>query len=434
MSYFAESIDLFRDYLMLNEAYVGKTPTLEAIEKKIGEARPNIKYTAANNTMKEILEVNRLFEKQFGMDICAIKIYPSDYPNAYTQVLATNFDIAENVVLHNMITADKTNGYRFKKDNGFCILLNISSSLISDPNYTDAEIVAILLHELGHNFADCIYDDIEFANQQMMIGYKKVLIFYAILLACTIVGIPKAISLLKQLKTYNNSNKYKSEKKNQKVGKGKLSALFSSIGAKVTDLNTITNEILTRIFGANIIKRYKRNLDIAGVPDKARKSLGRQNEVIADKFAGIYGYGPDQATALLKLESTPMPGAKVVSKLGKFGKRMNEKYDEVTRDINNYDVHPQVIQRIFEEIKLLENELKKEDLDPKVKKMIQDQLNQLKQILEDATTVTKEMSKSQEAQTLYNQFIRNQCPDSVEKEIEDKIEKALDDALENKRK
>jgi hypothetical protein len=424
---------MYRDFLMLNEAYVGKTPTLEEIEKKLAIVRPKIKYSAANNTLKEILEINRLFEKQFGMDVFALKIYPSDYPNAFTRVIATNFDIAENEILHNMVTADATNGYRFKEGNNFCIILNISSSLIADPKYTDAEIVAVLLHELGHNFADCIYGDIEFDNREMMISYKKMLIFYAILLSCTIIGIPKAITLLKQLKTYNNASTNKMEKRNQKVGKGKLSAWLASIGARGKDLAILSNEILNIIFGTGRIKTYKRMADISGIPDKAKKSLGRQNEVIADKFAGIYGYGPDQATALIKLENSPTKAVKIVNKLGEFGKRMNQKYDDAVRDMHKYDVHPQVIQRIYEEIKLLENELKKEDLDPKLKEVIQSQLDQLKQILEDATTVSKEMSKSQEAQNVYNKFINKECPDAVEQEIEDKIEQALDDVLNGKK-
>jgi hypothetical protein len=83
----------------------------------------------------------------------------------------------------------------------------------------------------------------------------------------------------------------------------------------------------------------------------------------------------------------------------------------------------------MEEIKLLENELKKEDLDPKVKKVIQDQLNQLRDTIKLATTVKEEMSKREKAQTLYNQYMANECPDAVDKEIEDKIEDALDKVL-----
>ena len=415
----------------VNEAYVGKTPTLEKMEQKIGEMRAKLKYSGANSTLKETLEVNRLFEEQFGMEVFGLKIIPASYINAYTMVIANRFDIAQYEDMPSMVEANPNTGYRFKDGNNFCVVAYITTQLIMDPNYTDAEILAILLHELGHNFADCIYDDINLANKEMMNNYRTAMIQVIIMLAISIVGLPMAVGLfvryIKELKELNNKNKRKEEKKTQKIGKGKLSAFIRSIKAKANGISELISGILFRLSGG--IHAWKRSMEIHGDKDKARKSLGRQNEVIADKFAGIYGYGPDLATALLKLEATPSASEKAVDKLGKFGKDINDKYAEAMLDINDYDVHPQVIQRIMEEIKLLENELKKEDLDPKVKKVIQDQLNQLRDIIKLATTVKEEMNKREKTRTLYNQYMANECPDAVDKEIEDKIEEALDKVL-----
>ena len=44
------------------------------------------------------------------------------------------------------------------------------------------------------------------------------------------------------------------------------------------------------------------------------------------------------------------------------------------------------------------------------------------------------MTESEEAQALYNAYIMNECPDSVDQEIEDKIEKSLEEALNGKKK
>ena len=418
------SLTEYRDSLMINEAYVGKTPTLLEIENKIGEARAKIKYSGANNTLKEVLEINRLFEKQFGMEIFALKIYPSDIANAYTMVLARNFDIAEEEILHNMIEANAQTGYRFKPDNGFCIIMNIASSLITDPQYTNGEILAILLHELGHNFADCIYKDIEIANRDMMLATKRFLLFYIIIFALC-----GRFDLVKLYLSLYNRKKRRKEKRGQKVGKGKIAAFIGSLRARGADLGALIDGVLARLSGGRNIAMYKRMADSAGTKKEARKSLDRQNEIIADKFAGIYGYGPEQATALLKLTNTTSKAAKIVNKLGKFGRNMNDAFDKEMLDINDYDCHPQVIQRIMEEVKLIENELKREDIDPKVKELLQSQLDELKAILESATTVSDEMTDKEKAQAEYNKYILNQNPDSVDKEIEDKIEKALNDAL-----
>lgn len=434
MSYFGENIYQYRDYLMLNEAFVGKTPILEEIEKKLGELRPKLKYHGANNTMKEVLELNRLFEKQFGMDLFALDIYPSDYPNGYTYPIAINFDVAEEVILHNMIVADRNNGYRFKPHNNFCVIVAIATKLIMDQNYTDEEIVACFLHEIGHNFADCIYDKIEFDNNSMMIAYKKSVILTSILLACTIIGIPLAIKNLNSLKKFNNARKYRIEKnKRSKIGKGKFGAFIKAVKASVNDKLDMVSQILYRLSGSYKLAKGMRYASIDGAEDYYKKSIDRQNEVFADKFAAVYGYGPAHASLLLKMDKYKTSAEIAVSKLGKFGEKINEEYDNLWREINKFDVHPQNIQRVLEKIKLLENELKKEDIEPKVKEVIEKQLQQLRDILDDATTVTKEMSKSEKAQTLYNQYIRNECPDAIEDDLEEAIEKALDDALDNKK-
>ena len=253
MSMYGNDIFYYRDYLMLNEAFVGKTPILEDIEKKIGEARKKIKYYSANNTLKEVLEINRLFEKQFGMEVYALQIYPSNTVNAYTQVLAANFDIAEDIIMHDWVEANSSMGYRFKKDNNFCILVNIATSLICDEQYTDEEIVAILLHELGHNFADCIYDDIELANRNMMIAYKKYLIYIVIIGAILSVisfGLfaPTFINSLLNLtgKKFNNEKKNNDQtKKQSREGSGMFAGLIEGINAKIHDINNFIGEFIS---------------------------------------------------------------------------------------------------------------------------------------------------------------------------------------------
>lgn len=423
----------YKIFLILNEAYVGKTPILEAIENKIGELRKKVKYSNANDTLKETLEINRLFEKQFGMNTFALHIYPSDFVNGFTHVIANNFDIAAEVTMHDMVEANATDGYRFKEGNGFVIIINLASQLFTDPQYTNAEILAVMLHELGHNFADAIYDEIEYANKSMMNAYYKYLVHMVTLYAITIVGIPTAIKIKKMLKEYTNRNRQKVEKKSQVVGKGKIKALFNSINAKTGDFFWIIKGILTRLQGGSTIAKRKRSHNIGNdsqLPQvKKAKSLQKQNEVIADKFAGIYGYGPDQASVLLKMEYTPSPSAKFMSKLGKKAQDLSDQYDKECLDLHKFDEHPQLIQRIMTEITLLKNELKNDNADPKLKKVIKDQITQLEEVLKMATVVTNEMSKSQEAQTIYNQFIKDTCPDALEKEIEDKIEKALNDIL-----
>jgi uncharacterized coiled-coil DUF342 family protein len=121
------------------------------------------------------------------------------------------------------------------------------------------------------------------------------------------------------------------------------------------------------------------------------------------------------------------PAAKFVDKLP-GGKEKNKKFDELWIDADKFDEHPHYIQRINEEIKVLEYELKK-GCDPKYEAMIKEQIAQLEKLINDATTIMKRFNQDQKAQALYNAYINQQEPDAVDAEIEDRINDALDALL-----
>ena len=110
----------------------------------------------------------------------------------------------------------------------------------------------------------------------------------------------------------------------------------------------------------------------------------------------------------------------------KKDKENNLKYEKVNMQIHRYDIHPQTIQRINEELKLLKREIEKDDVDPKLKKVMLEQVKQLEDILKDATTTYEKIDKNTEARKLYNEYINDKYPDAVNDDIEEKIEECLD--------
>ena len=119
----------------------------------------------------------------------------------------------------------------------------------------------------------------------------------------------------------------------------------------------------------------------------------------------------------------------IETKGNKEQKKANSKYQKAIAKINFYDIHPQSIQRVNEELKLLKRELAKEDLDPKVKEILEEQISQLEEKLKEFTTTSKKLSKNDNAQRLFNAYINDEFPDAVSEEIEEKIEEALDKLL-----
>ena len=162
---------------LLNEAYIGKTPLLIEVEKKIHEYRSKKDLSIYNcsSTSKEILDINRLIEKQFGMEIFALKILPTEAIDAYNLPVSCRFDM-EKENMRDYVEGNIKTGYRFRKNNGLCCIVCLSYGFMVDKRYTDAQIVACILHEIGHNFGDCLYDELRVYNKAIIKEYKASLI------------------------------------------------------------------------------------------------------------------------------------------------------------------------------------------------------------------------------------------------------------------
>ena len=423
MSVYCNNIIDYKN-MIITEAYFGKTPILLEIEKQIGVIRSNLNKYSDINRSEEVLKLNRLFEKQFGMEIFSLHVEKNNTINAYTIPVATRFDIAFNDNLSKKIEANQKDGYRFKPGNNLCIICNIYLGLLNCKDITDAEILAVILHELGHNFADAIYADIDVANKASAKARVQLMIYLCIISLG--LEIPAMVAVY-----IGNTNKY-NKKIESKTKKRKVGGFFSGIMATCSDFGSYVNEVISRLGMGTGIRAYKRQAEISGEDKKVKKSLSRQNEVIADKFAGIYGYGPEQASVLMKMEKQVSKAEKFVDKIPLIGKLANESFNDAFSDIYKFDCHPHVIQRLNEEIKTLKYELDKSDLDPKLLKAIKEQIKELEKLRDEATKINNKLPKDEQERAALFANINKMDPDAVDEEIEDRINKAFDIWLEEK--
>ena len=426
----AEIEALYEQYLeVVNEAYVGKTDTLLEIEKQIGIVRSKLSKFRDMDGSKEVQQLNRLFEKQFGMKVFALQIDPSDTVNAYTMVIVKNFDIAKMKNLRKYVTADRTYGFRFTPDNIFCITACIYFGLLGNEKLTDGEILGILLHEIGHNFADFIDNKIRIANVDMMKSFTAFVILRAIF--------SLGLSLIVDLPLYkllSNKNKTKEAEKTTKKGEKKIAGFFQGLASKIGGFFETISSVVSKYNPINYLlaRLDKLGWDNEYNRDAATKSLGRRNEVIADKFAAVYGYGPELGSALTKMEGINSKSYQVIDKLP-GGKAINDKWEELYRNINEFDVHPYNIQRINECIKLLEDELNQKSMDPKMKGVIKQQIADLKKLIDDCCN-DKDKDEREKKRALYNAYVAKELPDAVTDKIEEEITKEFNEAMEEQDK
>lgn len=418
---------------IVNEAYIGKTPVLEEIEDLISQIRGKINRYKDFDRMKEVQALNRLFEKQFGMDVFALHMIPENVMNAYTCVIARNFDVYRRKNFSDYLVADRKDGFRFRSDNNFCIIANVYYGLFTNPDLTDGEILAIILHEIGHNFADFLDDNIRLANQYIMDSWMATNIAQIIIdaIQLNIIGVIGDISnVIQGLTMMNNFKKNKMEKINQKGKERTISPTLKGLSGKTSDFFGTCANILYKYniitLGFKGIGKLFRKPFENFLKKSAKQSVDRRNEIIADKFATVYGYGPELTTGLQKMSSYKSKDYTIIDKLP-FGKKFNEAWDKLYLDINEFDCHPHDIQRANECIKTLKDELEQEDMDPKLKSVIYSQIDAIDSNINNIKDMVNKDPNN--IKVVYDAYIANELPDATTKAIEDEINKEFNDIM-----
>lgn len=407
--YYGQITNLPLEYLQ--EVYFGKSNFLLEAENQIGIIREQYKNTKDMTAHPATQSFNRIIEKQFGMELFALQIDQNDSSlNAYTIPIAKRFDIVKENNFKNLVEMNQKTGYRFKPNNGLCIVAFITPKILLDEKFTNAEILAILLHEIGHNFADAIHDKIRLYNLELMRNYMD---YSILLLLLDPVGIIKF--------NIQNNNEYVYNK-NKDRRPNNLKAIIDYGKFKVKDIISKISEFLYRLTGGISLRIEK--LAYIGYQDNSPQ-YDKQNEIIADKFATINGYGPELQMALAKF-GTNNPVKDFVEKIPVIGSMLNLSIEKSTADLFKFDEHPQNIQRIKSSISVLEFELNKSKLDPKVRKVIKEQIDQLNKVIEMTTKAEKDDTKADQYIANYNKFILDNDPYAINEDIEEKINEMLD--------
>lgn len=263
---------------------------------------------------------------------------------------------------------------KFKKELGYCGLVWLYYGIFSNEKFTDREVMAIILHEVGHNFA------------HVMNGYIGILdtaskaVVFGIAIATVV---PLLVVGGHTNAVYKNLNDYDKYLKDKHLGYilryyWKIRGIIESIGNEVNFMARLTNPI-ANVF--NVI----RGIGLKIVRDPINSvfdillGLGYKQEVLSDNFAAIYGYGPEISSALGKFEIV-------------HSSQLQNAIDEKTPYITQFleltilpieilhsviRVHPLLSRRIDSVLEKLESELDKGNMDAKMEKRLRADIKQL---------------------------------------------------------
>lgn len=264
----------------VNETYFGKSKELEIIEKSFDKAiqsKDKIDASSLGIVAKQL-------QKKFGFDNVSIGIDKTPGLNAYTYI-----DIADI----KKMKIKTSEGYKALPGNTCSILVVFSPAMLSGV-LSGKELTAITLHEIGHQFAS-----------------KRIL---------NSSSLRYMASYIRGLSELDKIIRIASQETNSIVD---MFMMIRRVISKLTEdaVFAIKYVINTLILLKDILKtptlkdtynligdstKFSRIMNYINNFDKVKKPIKVHDleEEMADSFATIYGYGPELASALTKIEAS----------------------------------------------------------------------------------------------------------------------------------
>ena len=352
----------------LNEVYFGKTAIAPlqlqfSIFRKKFRGKP---YSPKMSIDKDVLLFNRLCEKLFGYTTFALSISPDNSVNAYALKTILYQTDEEKKAMMAALTATNT-GFKYTPKMGsICALVAVNIGTLNCDILTDEEILAILLHEIGHTFFESVSDkNCVYSLTSSLLGIAKEI--------NNSVFVRSREGLLSRLNGTAISNEVNRMWRNASNG----------IRSVITNISAPIDFIKNNLYG-NKDKMYT---------NMKPSMTAYTNEKFADTFAASYGYGTELQSALLKLtenyfkEHPIKQDNQVVTTL--------KMYDLYLADIIQYvlcikDDHPDGLGRIKVSLEYIKRELANESIDPKMKRELMAQMNELDRIIDDFVNYPKD--------------------------------------------
>lgn len=264
----------------VNETYFGKSKELEIIEKSFDKAiqsKDKIDASSLGIVAKQL-------QKKFGFDNVSIGIDKTPGLNAYTYI-----DIADI----KKMKIKTSEGYKALPGNTCNILVVFSPAMLSGV-LSGKELTAITLHEIGHQFAS-----------------KRILNSSSLrYMASYIRGLSELDKIIRIASQETNSIADMFMMIRRVISKLTEDAVFAikyvinTLILLKDILKTPTLKDTYNLIGDstkfNRIMNYIKNFDKVNKPIRVHD----MEEEMADSFATIYGYGPELASALTKIEAS----------------------------------------------------------------------------------------------------------------------------------
>jgi hypothetical protein len=397
---------------LLSEAYYGKNPVLKKIEGLVENIRlkiiANPYYDATAD--KDNKEIERLFKSLFNFEEFFIQ-WHKNQANANAMTLPVGLMLTTSYATYDI--KKEKNGIRFKDPKGKIGMFHSFNSLFSLTGITSAQWVAVMLHEIGHNFyiggyAYVVKKLLIIRNLidiivQLGISKNPEYINYLInvltswLMATTVTGRKITINIQKFIEKYPAlknisdviSTIFAMYSDALSLMFGMINSFFIATGAWVIQLPAVAIGSVVNLIDSIIFDSYR-------------------DEKFADNFATSYGYGVELATTAQSFGNVGSMSAveKFIQEIPVY----NELYNAnrfIIRSIGGIgECHPDDYQRVSDQAKMLRSELNKQGIPAEARKSMQGELEEIEAIYAKMNDSDYMKENHQSFEAFYNVFIK----------------------------
>lgn len=352
---------------VVNEAYFGDKSIMPIVmqftkfrKKWVGKL-----YNDAINLDPELLKFNRMVEQEFGYKLFSLAVTPFNHANAGIYNIDAYSDEGAMAKYEEGVRVYKTGkGFHYdKKSNVSAVGILNFGFIYRENEYTEREIMAVILHEIGHSFFQTVNStgNILGKKESSYLKIFKGLLDLVKTKRDSVVEPDSAVEELGKAGLFDRLRNLISLRKN--------SSKFGAI------MHNISDTVLSKVKG------------------QVSKNYGYSNEKFADTFATMYGFGADLSSALSKMEHSvekyygnKAPGnISCAIKVFFMMRKTISAYKKGT-----LDEHPDTLARIQSSIEYLEREVRNETIDPKLKIELQKQIEFNKQLIRDFIEYTSD--------------------------------------------
>ena len=382
------------DLHSVNEAYFGKSPRLVEIERNIKIIRS--KFGTGNSLFggngvggvieqsEEWKRIRTLIEEQFGFYSVSLVLLRNAQLNACTYPITWTWDGSVDANKYLIVTK---NGMRYSKEAKFCTIIAITEGLLFNKDFTEGEVVGVLLHEIGHNFDTTVYKHV-----------GSFVLFSLVLDLMSSIQTLDPMLFLSTITTSTGIRKSISTNLNDLMDT-KIWAIYDTVKWILSVPFTILDKLLAPIlkmfsYGSSAVMGVWTTLMSGGLSVFIMLGGRYSAENFADKFAGMYGYGYEQITALKKMGTHTLGTEFIIEKIPLIGHAYGLYFVAAGMLAGLAEPHPVFSARVKSIIGVISSDLKDKRIDKKTRDLIKKDLDNINKSLDEYSKQDVGYSKS----------------------------------------